>query len=1002
MVLIKPDLVEKIRANIVKLKNNNDYEFECKIKYCTNSEMMRKQYSNLPKAYFDRAMKYLLSLNLNHDFQNESLDIATSKYRITISDLNEIVSYINTNSWDHKSKNISIIKVKENINHIDVPGLNLVFDLKKESKVVNTEEICDLVKTELKFFRLKKRWTFKENDDWKYDLTIVRSSQHKNVNYMKFDCLDSYEIEVEFIGKAERYKQYLNSCLRLYSVIYGEENLIISDEKILVATEFYQMKQNMWKIKSNLCPVSLDNIRQKFNPDEKYLSNIMVGPKPITLGIQHLIKQDFGITSLLDDYTVTPKADGERYLLWINSVGRVYLIDSSATIKWTGITVHGSCNTLIDGELVTNQEIFSNLYAIFDIYVYNNKFVANCSLIPKNTNSDNSRVSYIQEFFKTNHKKFSEKGIILYQKEYLYDSESNLLNKCKLILNKKDSYPFKIDGLVFTPKHLGVNCYFSEDVSNMKQNTWNLLYKWKPPDDNTIDFLIRFDSGNLINEKLQGHSNKSDKTVQRYKLIHLYVADKYSREFNVLEWMRLTSNSSFDEVKKNLKSLLDADSIPKLFTPNSDIDISQTIVPINDDNKIILDNGQEIVNDTIVEFYWNDKWIPLRNREIKTQIYQTQKLRNNRSYISNTANYWDTAISIWNSIQNPVTEEMICGDSKIEYQEETEKYYLQTIPREKRASARITHYHNWIKSQSLDEMKSAESLMDIACGKGGDIYKWRESNFTKIFGIDIFRDNIENVSDGAYTRTAEHYVGKKNINLDFSQCSNIYLTLDASNKITDEYINSLEHKNDLEAAKILYKIYRPDQHDLRKKYWGYACTPFKVVSCQFAIHYFFESSEILDNFIWNVNRHLDNSGYFIGTCLDGKLVKKRLTEIAYNNWIEGRYNNRIMWAIKKLYKSNSESFGFGEKIRVYMESINNEKNEYLVNLELLKDRLQKFNIFPLNDDELKNLKISSSFRNFNQYIDKYSQIRTSKLTESDKDYSYLNTTFVFKKIAFGE
>ena len=117
--------------------------------------------------------------------------------------------------------------------------------------------------------------------------------------------------------------------------------------------------------------------------------------------------------------------------------------------------------------------------------------------------------------------------------------------------------------------------------------------------------------------------------------------------------------------------------------------------------------------------------------------------------------------------------------------------------------------------------------------------------------------------------------------------------------------------------------------------------------------------------------------------------------------ISGIYKERTMWAIKKLYQSNDDDWGLGEKISVFMESINQETSEYLVNLELLEEKLKLFDILRLNESELKMLNISDSFRNFKEYenniVKNKNETYSAILTDREKEYSYLNTTFVFHK-----
>ncbi len=78
----------------------------------------------------------------------------------------------------------------------------------------------------------------------------------------------------------------------------------------------------------------------------------LLTPKPITLEKRNLSNPDeYGAISILRDYVVTEKADGERMLMYINDKGHVYLITSSYKVEDTGIRATKDIyNSLIDGE----------------------------------------------------------------------------------------------------------------------------------------------------------------------------------------------------------------------------------------------------------------------------------------------------------------------------------------------------------------------------------------------------------------------------------------------------------------------------------------------------------------------------------------------------------------------------------------------------------------------------------------------------------------------------
>jgi hypothetical protein len=66
----------------------------------------------------------------------------------------------------------------------------------------------------------------------------------------------------------------------------------------------------------------------------------LIGPQPVTLELKNLDKPQPGTISILEGYTVTDKADGDRAQVFVTD-GKAYLIDNrlNVTIVGTGCDV---------------------------------------------------------------------------------------------------------------------------------------------------------------------------------------------------------------------------------------------------------------------------------------------------------------------------------------------------------------------------------------------------------------------------------------------------------------------------------------------------------------------------------------------------------------------------------------------------------------------------------------------------------------------------------------
>lgn len=193
---------------------------------------------------------------------------------------------------------------------------------------------------------------------------------------------------------------------------------------------------------------------------------------------------------------------------------------------------------------------------------------------------------------------------------------------------------------------------------------------------------------------------------------------------------------------------------------------------------------------------------------------------------------------------------------------------LQEAGLDQRKDSRIFHmrnFNNWIKSMLINEYSrkihssksqsrdqdrrdredggqdlrdSAQNfnVLDIGCGKGGDLQKWGKARVNHYVGVDIAQTSVEQAKD--------RYSGRRcNFSADFfaADCT----------------------KTDLDP---LYK----DKN-----------VTFDIVSCQFAFHYCFESVEQADCMLRNITRRLKKGGYFIGTTTDANDIVARVR--AQNN-----------------------------------------------------------------------------------------------------------------------
>jgi hypothetical protein len=944
--------ISNINDNLLNYLNhvneNNEIEFECVL---SDFDFSKEDFNKILK-FCNNNYKLIPSLD------RESLDISVSNDRLTISGKKNIIEYC-------KNKILQIdkiIRIEKDSEYKPIKTLyDVKFKLKKEIEIEKDEEYLKDFKSKDKYFRYKQRYSFLTNSEsWRIDCTIVKSSKKNSTNIINSGVLkatDKFEVEIEYIpnklsveDNIQELKEILTDLLNL---INDTKYLINNNDKTLVIINYLQLVNN--KLYNELKKNIFDYVKTtvKSNPKKYFLSY-----QPITLERNNLIKSDIGVTNILEDYTVTEKADGDRALLYVNSDGKMYLLDSKLNVRYMG-TNHKYTDSLLDGEYIKNSKFNTELnkFMCFDVYFINKKDVRGKPLV-------DDRINLMNDFVDkhTNQEIFSI-GV----KDFKYDE--NIFELSNEVYNNNE-YEYDIDGLIFTPKYLSVGELYknTRNKTDTFGGTWTKVFKWKPPKENTIDMLVKF------------LTNENDQMIVQLQVGNNSNSSNYINPLNVFNNTVLNTNK---------------------YIP---VDFDKTRLDIIDGHPRTKMN-EIIYNNYIVEFYYDKKWVPYRIRHDKTKLYHISK------DINGTANSMKTALNVWRTIQNPVTNEMMFGEETIEIDEDDEIYYAREINRFDSLLKNMTFYHNRGVKERLFRLFKNKSykLLELACGKGGDLHKWIEASFNLVVGVDYSIDNILNSEDGVYARynkavsrnittITKHpmifYQHDLTKQWDESNISNDNLAL------MRDVVWGKTNKTDLKEDKSILKNFMNVMND-----------KFNVVSCQFAIHYFFENDQTLDIFCDNLNKVIKKGGYFIGTTLDGGLVKRMLREenniekfkqgvIEWNNGeVIAKINDNVVWMVKEKNIKKEDGIGLGQEITVYIETINREYNEYLVDFDILEDKLKERDIILVNKEELKELGLTSSSGSFEMFYDDYvKNYQFNQMSQIQKKFSYLNKWFIFKKI----
>jgi len=258
----------------------------------------------------------------------------------------------------------------------------------------------------------------------------------------------------------------------------------------------------------------------------------------------------------------------------------------------------------------------------------------------------------------------------------------------------------------------------------------------------------------------------------------------------------------------------------------------------------------------------------------------------------------------------------------------------------------LRKFHNYLKQRLISDVSSALSkktiaVLDTSVGRGGDLKKYLGSDkeISFFLGLDISPD----VNEAAKRYYTERMKKPKAMFLQYDTSQPIHT---GEGCVGSETAVLKNHQ----LIDILYKNQTHVSKEYRKIdgiYRGLGETGFDLISSQFTLHYYFKDELTLRGYLQNLSDSCIKGGYFIGTCYDGMKVFQMLQERSVLEMTDDY--EKPVYTLTKTYeiedftyhKDNKEAM-FGQTIDVYMSSIGQSIQEYLVNFEMFVDMMTEY------------------------------------------------------------
>lgn len=982
-------------------------------------------------------------LRINSEFVDNRGVTKISRIRAELSGLGNISEYCRTNDirpfFDRGGVTFmekSAMKQDDtNIDSYDAPDFNFRVALSNEKDLRSSRLVQGIInswKDTKKVFRYLSRHQLTHPDlPFTVDVTVVKSSAREG-RYPKptftFDearvaySPESFEIEIEVdndrVGQVSEFSQppKLSAALRR-----GIRLVLSGLQGTNFPVSYSEQQQLLGEYMTILWGKESDGRRV-------YPSNF-VGPSSFTLQVQNIapINDDANIPNIRDSFTVTDKADGDRKLLMISGTGKIYLIDTNMSVQFTGARTKNEelFGTIMDGEHIghNKQKKFINLYAAFDIYYMKGEDIRALPFVPSDgVDPKKSRLPLLTVAMDT----LNAVGIVgnespspmrfEYKTFYVSSNTQSIFQVCGGLMQKVNDgvFEYETDGMIFTPAKLGVGADRPGQEVKPRKKTWSHSFKWKPVEQNTIDFLVTMQKGtdgrDDVKTVFQGGTDLSAASqLTQYKTAVLRVGFDES-----LHGYVNPCKSIYDDDVPDAGDPDNEDGYkPMQFFPTNPTDDKAGICNLllqeapGGDNVIFTKEGEVIEDNMIVEFSYDVskehgwRWSPLRVRYDKTADM--------RSGSKNYGNAYHVANSNWHTIHNPITLDMITTGRDIPDELGDDDVYYNRISNTTNTRS-LRDFHNlYIKKKLIRSVSSpGNALIDLAVGKAGDMSKWIDAKLRFVFGVDYSKDNIDNRMDGACARYLNYRKKFKRMPQALFVSGNSSVNVrDTTGVFTDkgkQVTNAVFGRGAKNVAELGKGVY---------KHYGVGKSGFDVCSVQFAMHYMFQTPQTLNGFLRNVSETTKVGGYFTGTTYDGQKVFNMLKGKKQGESVAIKEGDERIWEITKQYDAGRfepDSSSLGLEIAVYQESINKTFSEYLVNFDYLDRLMENYGFSTLTREEARAMGLPNGSGSFKEMfgemrneMERNPRARNeygtaANMSTGEQTVSFLNRFFVYKKV----
>lgn len=821
---------------------------------CQNLEFEAK-ISDLSRGDF---VTFLDRINKSDAFDYVGIETTINCISTHAEDASQKSSYIQTHNFIGAKRESTIHYKKSPVGS----KFNVNSGIMRYSLSTNIENKCIAEASQFNaILRFKTRVTFRpvQVSGWRYDLTLVK--QVRASDYNKERTVGT--IEELFVGLkyAPEYRQQDISSIidrtnGLNDMKYELEIERTDNSSTLNENELSQVMTLLWNTYDNSSET--DSIYASVLREINGLISSRILQGKLTL--KNILNQAISMTRNdyytnvypPSNYYITDKADGLRALVYINAGKLHFITKDIVTLECPGVD-----QCLIDCEYITNvmgehgktNKNDKSLLGIFDVLIANGKKVLGEDI--------SGRMSYANDIAKACAHILEGINIKLFVKEYV--QVGNPIEEAFLkVRNVKR--PYHTDGLILT---MSGKPYF--ETKN---------YKWKPNEDNTIDFLVRKCPSNLL-------GTKPHNIIPGKQTYILFVGISNIKR----QALGIIPIAGSDEMFP--RKIMTGPYYPIQFTSSLD---PYAYIYYGDD-KVDLDGR-------ICEFSIGDlkDYTTKRRNGKDPEIFILNRIRDDRSFDNGEyGNDYEIAEKIFSSTIDPFTFESLWKSNTGYFERSRDVIY--------RANNKFKRFI--IKELFERFIQKGTVVYDLAAGRGADLELYYARSISRLLAIDI-------------DPTALVELIRRNIDLQ---------TRHARDK----------HYRGLKLSAMVANISNGPQTITGMIEDRFALKYCDVIVCNYAFHYVCITKRAAENTLSLMYDALSPGGHAIITVMDGGKVHKLLADVETDNsWVLIE-DNVEKYKIRKEYGTNDKLADFGQEISVKLPMASELYREPLCNITAVTD-----------------------------------------------------------------